>query len=240
MNKPKPIVGRVKPTNKPVIHTGKEDQRNWSFSFRHFKQIDYFGLGEISSKWFVSLLERLRDLSKEDIDTFFKDHRTKEANRFHKINWDAQNIPIKRSDIDWIDKNIIDNDEDYPFFQFQISSGLGRVIGFWNEDYRYFNIVLLDPKHNLQPSKNYNYRVDMTTIEYCELTSLLMDIDRIKGSKCLIDGCHCKDEMNKLPTKLHRGRFVYFQIEEDYYDEFLIKTKNKSIKDIIELGLLSD
>lgn len=117
-------------------------------------------------------------------------------------------------------KNILDNEEDYPFFQFQISKGLGRVIGFWSEDYRFFYIVLLDPKHNMQPAGDYNYKVDNTSIEFCEFSSLLMDIDRIKGSKCLLDGCNCKAELNKLPTNLNRGRFVYFQLDEDYYEEF--------------------
>jgi len=201
--------------------------------------MEYFGVGETSTKWFVSLLEKLRDLSKEDRDSFLKDHRMKDANRYHLIDWDAKNIPIRRSDIDWVEKEVIQNEEDYPFFQFQISTGLGRIIGFWDENYRFFNIVLLDPKHNMQPSKDYDYKVDNTSIEHCELTSLLMDIDGIKGLNCLIDGCRCKEELNKLPTKLNRGRFVYFQIDEDYYGEFLEKTQSKSIKELIELGLLS-
>jgi len=239
MAKQKPIVGKVITTNKPVILDKGKDQQNWSFSFRYYNQTEYFGLGEISTKWFVSLLEKLRDLCKEDYDNFFKDHRIKDANRYHTINWEAKNIPIKRTDIDWVDANVIENEEDYPFFQFQISTGLGRVIGFWEQDYRFFNIVLLDPKHNMQPSKDFDYKVTDTTIEQCELSSLLMDIDNIKGLGCLIEGCQCKEELNKLPTKLNRGRFVYFQLEEEYYGEFLEQTKNKSVKQLIELGLLS-
>jgi len=239
MSKQKPVVGNATPTKKPVINDNEKDQLNWSFSFRYFNQMEYFGLSETSTKWFVSLIERLRDLCKENIDSFFKDYGVKDANRYHKINWDAKNIPISRNNIDWVDKNIIENEEDYPFFQFQISKGLGRVIGFWNEDYRFFNIVLLDPKHNMQPSKDYDYKVDDTSIEHCELTSLLMDIDRIKGMNCLINGCQCKEELNKMPTKLNRGRFVYFQIDDDYYGDFLEKTQNKSVKELIELGLLS-
>jgi hypothetical protein len=239
MNKNKPIVGTAKKTNQPVIKVVEKDQRNWSFSFKYYNQMKHFGLGGISPKWFVSLLEKLKDLSKENIDSFLKDHRTKDANRYHLVKWDAIKIPIKRKNIYWVDKEVIENEEDYPFFQFQISTGLGRIIGFWDENYRFFNIVLLDPKHNLQPSKNYNYKVDNTSIEHSEITSLLMDIDIIKGLNCLIDGCRCKEEINKLPTKLNRGRFVYFQVDEEYYDDFLEKTQNKSIKDLIELGLLS-
>ncbi len=239
MSKFKPVVGNAIPTNKPILLDTVKDQQNWSFSFRYYNQTDYFGLGETSTKWFVSLLEKLRDLCKEDYDNFFKDHRIKDANRYHPINWEAKNIPIRRTDIDWVDVNVIENEEDYPFFQFQISKGLGRVIGFWEQDYRFFNIVLLDPKHNMQPSKIFDYKVTDTTIEYCELSSLLMDIDNIKGLNCLIDGCQCKEELNKIPTKLNRGNFVYFQLEDEYYGEFVEQTKNKSIKALIELGLLS-
>ncbi|MBU0695986.1 MAG: hypothetical protein KKE39_05605, partial [Bacteroidetes bacterium] len=152
----KPVIGKVKDTNKPNVGNRIKDQLTWSFSFRYFNQSEYFGLGEIDSKWFVSVINRLRDLGKEDIESFIKDHRVKDSNRYHKIDWDANNIPIKREDIYWVDKNIIENEEDYPFFQFQVSKGLGRVIGFWKEDYSAFFIVLLDPKHNMQPSKDFN------------------------------------------------------------------------------------
>jgi len=239
MKTQKPKTGTISPSRKPVIIDNTKDKLNWSFSFKYFKQIKHFGLGETSTKWFVSLLEKLSDLSKEKIDDFFKVHQTKEANRYHKIDWGATNIPITRNNLHWIDKNIIENEEDYPFFQFQISKGLGRIVGFWEENYRFFNIVLLDSKHNLQPSKNYNFKIDETTIEHCELTTLLLAIDKLKGLKCLHDGCKFKEELCNLPLKVDRGKLVCFLLEEEYYQEFIDKTKAKSIKDLIELGLLS-
>ena len=240
MGKRSPVVGTVSPTRRPVVLETQKGKPTWSFSFHYFKQIDYFGLGEMQSKWFVSLFERLKDLGGKDIDTFFKDHALKDANRYHKIDWNATNIPIARTEIDWVDKEIIENEVDFPFFQFQISTGLGRVIGFWAPNYTCFHIVLLDPKHNMQPSKNYGYRIEDTTVEHGEFASLLMDIDRIKGLNCLIKGCKCKGELNKIPTNLNRGKFVYFQLDDDYYQEFLQQTQNKSVKEIIELGLLRD
>ena len=157
-----PVVRQDINTKKPIIKDQKK--RLWSFSFKYFRQIDYFGIDGMQNKWFISLLEKLQELSNYDVNLLAVNIPLKNANRYHIINWDAKNIPIKRSDIDWIEKDIIDNEEDFPFFQFQLSKALGRIVGFWESDYSTFNIVLLDPKHNLQPSKRFDYKVDNTSI----------------------------------------------------------------------------
>ena len=64
MKTQKPKTGTISPSRKPVIIDNTKDKLNWSFSFKYFKQIKHFGLGETSTKWFVSLLEKLSDLSK--------------------------------------------------------------------------------------------------------------------------------------------------------------------------------
>jgi hypothetical protein len=230
-----PVLRQDISTKKPIIKDQKK--RLWSFSFKYFRQIDYFGIDGMQNKWFVSLLEKLQELSNYDVNLLVVNIPLKNANRYHIINWDAKNIPIKRNDIDWIEKEIIENEEDFPFFQFQLSKALGRIVGFWESDYSTFNIVLLDPKHNLQPSKKYDYKVDKTNILECEYTSLLVDIDRIKGLKCNDVDCKCKDELNRIGTNLNRGNFVYFQVDDDYYYHFSEQTKNKSVKDIIETGI---
>lgn len=234
-----PVVGNSIPTNKPIVKNVPGQQR-WSFSFQYFKQIEYFGLSGMSATWFVSLIDRLKDLSEMKLDDFAKNHLMKDTLRYHPINWHAKNIPIKKADIDWVDKRYTENDEEYPFIQFQISKALGRVVGFWSEESRQFFIVLLDPKHNIQPSKDYNYNVDDSPIEQCELSSILADIDHIKGLQCSYENCQYKAQLNLIPSKLNRGKLVYFNLEDDYYTYFIEKTKNKSIKQIIELGLLSD
>lgn len=58
----------------------------------------------------------------------------------------------------WIYKDYLENEEDFPLYQFQISMANGRVVGFFDENW-VFNIVLVDPNHNMQPSKDYDYRV---------------------------------------------------------------------------------
>lgn len=233
----KPVLNKIKDTKTPILGNVK-DQLTWSFSFKYFKQIEYFGLGESDTKWFVSVLNRLRDLGKENIDNFLKDHRLKETNRYHKINWDAKNIPLQRDQIDWIEKDIIENEEDYPFMQFQVSTGLGRVIGFWKENYSLFYIVLLDPRHNMQPSKNFNYKVDNTTILPCEFSSLLTDIDDLRKHLCNEKDCNCRKKLINIPTNVNRGNFVYFQLDDEYYSEFEKLSRTKSVREIIEAGLI--
>jgi hypothetical protein len=230
-----PVLRKDINTKKPIIKDQKK--RLWSFSFKYFRQIDYFGIDGMQNKWFVSFLEKLHELSNYDVNLLTVNIPLKNANRYHIINWDAKNIPIKRNDIDWIEKEIIENEEDFPFFQFQLSKALGRIVGFWESDYSTFNIVLLDPKHNLQPSKKYSYKVDNTSILECEYTSLLVDIDRVKGLQCSDVNCKCKAELNKIGTNLNRGNFVYFQIDDDYYYHFVEQTKHKSVKEIMEIGI---
>lgn len=106
------------------------------------------------------------------MDEVTRDQATKASLRIHDIDWDAKNIPISRDDIDWVDEVYWGNPDEYPLMQFHISKALGRVVGFLDERQR-FNVVLLDPKHNLQPSKFANYRIRSTTIGQCEYTGLL-------------------------------------------------------------------
>lgn len=235
----KPIVGNHVPiTKQPILGNKIKDQINWSFSFIFFNQIDNFGLAESPTKWFISVLEKLREMGKEDINEFFKDHRKKNNARYHQIKWDAINIPVQRNDLTWLPKAYLENEDDYPFFQFQVSTGLGRIIGFWKEDYTIFYIVLLDPKHNMQPSKKHEYKVDHTNILPSEYTSLLCDLDELQGLICGDQNCKCRQKILTLPTKINRANMVYFPVDENYYQQFLEATNGKSLKDIIELGLL--
>ncbi len=144
---------KVDPGESP---TGK--QKRWSFSFRFFKQIENFGASSCESKWFVSMLERLSDISGKTVEEITETPSWMDFYRFHPINWAKKNVPITRNDLNWIDSVYLGNEEEYPLYQFQISKATGRVVGFFDEDWN-FNIVLIDPLHNLQPSKYFDYRV---------------------------------------------------------------------------------
>lgn len=104
-------------------------------------------------------MDKLTELSKKDIKDFVANGTGKDTWRYHPISWMQENIPVQREDLDWVHKDYLENKEEYPLLQFQISKSLGRVVGFWDE-FQIFNIVLLDPLHNIQPSKDYNYRVN--------------------------------------------------------------------------------
>lgn len=235
----KPVVTSAIKVYKPKIPNHFLKKSNWVFSFEYFKQIELFGLGDANTNWFISLLEILKDLSKIKIEDFEKDRRLKTGYRYHEIDWNAHKIPIERKDLEWVKKEVIENEEDFPFYQFHVSKALGRVIGFWDiEEANKFQIVLLDYKHNLQPSQYNDYKINDTSELECEYRSLLVDLDNAKKSKCENENCCILQAINKIPTKQNRGSFVHFLIEDDYFDDFIEKTKDKSIKEIIELGLI--
>ena len=237
----KPVITNPNEIKKPEIPNDFFKKSSWVFSFEYFRQTELFGLGEANTNWFISLLEILKDLSKIKIEDFEKDRKLKAGYRYHEIDWSAHKIPIERKDIDWVKKEVIENEEDFPFYQFHVSKALGRVVGFWDiEELNKFQIVLLDYHHNLQPSKYSDYKIDDTTELKCEYKSLLADIDNIKKTKCDSESCSILKEINKIPTKLNRGNFVYFLIEDEYYEEFKEKTKDKSLKELVELGLLAE
>lgn len=237
----KPVITNPNEIKKPEIPNDFFKKSSWVFSFEHFKQIDLFGLGEANTNWFISLLDILKELSKIKIEDFEKNRKLRDGYRYHEIDWEAYKIPIARKDIDWVRKEVIENEEDFPFFQFHVSKALGRVVGFWDiEELNKFQIVLLDFKHNLQPSEYNDYQIDDTTELKCEYRSLLADIDKIKKSKCKNENCAILKEINKIPSKLNRGNFVCFLIEDEYYEDFKEKTKDKSLKELVELGLLAE
>lgn len=150
----KPVLEHTPLNNRPVLVDVGE--KKWTFSFQYWKQIEFFGLDKSNPSWFVSLIEKLKDLSGKDVKNFVSTGEQRDAWRYHNINWNQTNIPIQREDLDWLDKDYRENEAEYPIVQFQVSQALGRVVGFWDEN-SVFNILLLDPLHNIQPSKRYNY-----------------------------------------------------------------------------------
>ena len=151
----------TKGNTKPRLATPKEEKKI-TFSFAYFFQYPFFGLTGENANWFVSLIDRLKDLSGKSPE-ILGDYTSRKQYRIHPVDWNQPNIPIQRTDLHTVPKNYLDNDIEYPILQFTISRSMGRVAGFFDEESSVFYIVLLDPKHNLQPSKDHDYKVDDTT-----------------------------------------------------------------------------
>ena len=152
------------------------DKSQLSFSFQYFRQIPCFQLGEQDNKWFVSVLDRLKDLSGRD-SSLMADATAKKAYRLHPIVWDQPNIPVKKADLDWIPNEYRDSEE-IEFQQFEITKSTGRVIGFFNETNEIFHVVLLDPKHNICPTEATGYRVDKTRECLTDYEELLVQLKK--------------------------------------------------------------
>ena len=147
---------------KPNLIKSIPEKDKLSFSFAYFNQYEFFGLGATSTHWFESLLERLKDLSEKD-SSIMGDFTQRKRYKIHPVNWGQTNIPIQRKDLVSVPEIYRDNETDYPFWQFMLSKSTGRVAGFLDERSSVFYIVLIDHRHNLQPTLDHGYKVDKTT-----------------------------------------------------------------------------
>ena len=175
------------------------EKRRFNFSFRFYRQTRYFEIGGCEQSWFVTVFEKLAELSSKYYEEVMGNLAEKDAWRIHPIEWSAKNIPIKRSDLSWIDQKYLDNKAEYEFVQFQLTTGLGRVIGFWDE-LRIFNVVLLDPLHNAQPSKRFNYQVQETFLGKNALATALTAVEL--SMKDCGEACRCRAVYGDIQSAL--------------------------------------
>jgi hypothetical protein len=235
----KPTLGGTAPpqAQKPVALAPQSDKR-WTFSFRFWKQIENFGLDQTDSKWFIALLDKLADLSKLKRDQFLKDGVDRDNWRFHKIHWQQKNIPVQRKDLDWIPKIYLDNEAEYELFQFQITQSLGRVIGFFDE-YQEFNIVLLDPLHNMQPAKSHDYKVHYCKPESTHYVDLLKDVEKAQKQTCVQSGCPAYLELCRLPRTDYAHMISIMRLPDETYNQVrdCIDKHNATIEDILHFGI---
>lgn len=200
-----------------VKRSSRPENKNWEFSFKNFQQIDKFGLdgGGIANDWLVSLLERLKQLSQESIENILGDHIMADSYRYHAINWTAKNIPIERKALDWISEPYKSNPEEYPIDQIMLSKGTGRIVGFFDENW-VFHLVLLDPLHNLQPSKDFNYTVNPSSPLNCQLTQLQMAVreglQHCSGHAC-VASARIQDALDEK-TYSERYGIVLLKVED--------------------------
>lgn len=209
-----------------------------SFGFSYFRQIDLFGLNRSSLSWAVSFLERLSALSQEQWDSFVDNPAKRDSLRFHEIDWDAEAIPIKKSEIDWLPRDYANNPE-YPFYQFHVSKALGRFTGFRDEN-GVFQIVLLDPLHNLQPTSVYDYRVRPCGPLEGHFDTLRATLDRaLQSAKCTSVECELAAELQKL--QIDDAQILLVRLSDGDVEtarDLLGRGKCKSLYEVFERGLL--
>jgi hypothetical protein len=232
---------------KKITRAQKEpEDQLWNFSLRYWSQLEYFGLDGkgIDNQWLVSVLERLKQLSADTIERVFKDANVRDALRFHPINWKAKNIPIKLDEIPSLPKHCYDNPE-FALHQFQISTAKGRVVGFFDENW-IFNIVLLDPLHNLQPSRNFDYAVDPCGPLSCQITSLREGIKQ-GIAHCEVAECKAARRVKALAhqDEQHAEQFEILMIKVtdreqlEWAKELVANGHAESLASIFETGLLT-
>lgn len=229
LSKNNPISGRP---SKPL---------RWTFSFRFWKQIEFFGLSKVQEKWFVSVLEKLTELSLLTVDEFQSRKGLKNYWRYHEINWNQTNIPINRNDVNWLSSDYRSNPEEFPFFQFMVSQALGRIVGFWDES-QVFNVVLLDPLHNIQPTESFGYRIDQCSPLNCSYTSLLMDVEHAKSSQCNSQDCPAYSQISKIPSETEPYNVILVKLDDSVLNDakdLIQEGKAKSYTEIFVDGVLA-
>lgn len=161
----RPVLGKTPPPTNRIPRTKGplEPDRRWTFSFRFFKQERYFAFEGLKVSWFASLFERLQSMCGLAIERVLKDPTMQSDLRIHTVKWGSEASHFPRSHFDWIAQEYLDAEEEYPLMQFQVSTGLGRVVGFFDETHT-FQVVALDPKHNLQISSGRESRKDCQVI----------------------------------------------------------------------------
>lgn len=207
----------------------------WSFGFKFYKQIDLFGFSNIQLEWFTSVFDRLRDTSKMEYKGMTD--VLEDGYRYHIISWDAKNCPLVRNEFDWIDSDYLNNEIEYPLCQFHISKGKGRIIGFWDEN-NIFQIVLLDPLHNLQPSKKVNYELRDTFPVKSEFDSLQLDLKNILDKPCNHNDCTTYKQLQSLPTGFNDSNIILAHLDDSFFDEYAEILQTKTISQILEAGIL--
>lgn len=200
------------------------DNDNLVFSFRFFQQRDFFGLGiqNCDNAWFIGFLNRLTEFGKIPARKLFTDTAFADNMHFHPVDWEARNIPIKLADALELLVNY-DNKEEVVFYQCAVSLSKGRFVGFFSAS-NVFEIVLLDPNHNIYPCKRTDYKIRETKIGLSSYDDLYSKFLKVCGEK-------------SLDTEPHN--LVYFNMDEALYTDYCKLLKSYSWDDILLQGMIN-
>jgi hypothetical protein len=207
-----------------------EESKNFIFSFQHWKQREFFGLEnqKVNKEWFVDLLDSLRDLSALKVDEVRTGSRLKDVWRFHPItSWGASKSAITEEEF-WSFAPRQYRTQEFDAYQFGICKSKGRVGGFFDEA-DVFNVLILDPCHNLQLS-NYN---DYTVIQ---TSALGTSYNRIVGQLAFVKSKLMETPPEKLPH-LHKELQAILTeegIDDNHLPVFLDSPYHQDVRDLLQ------
>ena len=176
--------------------------------------MDYFGLKGVELSWVSAFFGQLVALSKEKISSLRVDGRKRKIWRIHDVKWKTKNIPIQKKDLTLIPERYRDNDDDYPFIQISISKALGRFIGFF-DDSNVFNIVLVDPMHNIYPCEYNGYKVRECSEEPTDYVMLLEKFDQLGKSTCENADCGFRRKLQELKSQKMNNNIIMHFVDDD-------------------------
>ena len=214
------------------------------FSFRFFQQVRFFAFEGLQVSWFVSLFERLQAMSGFYMEDFINPTLSSDM-RFHTIHWgDESNFT--RGYFDWVSPDYLQAEDEYPLLQFSVSRGRGRVVGFIDEK-RVFQIIALDPKHNIQKSRGHEGRHDCQPVR-SDYMDLLSRIDRALSALAGADLEAAIAKARQHLTKASVGHpadgrvWVLVDLHENdanHLHDHLVSRPGMSVNEVFDLGYMS-
>ncbi len=219
--------------------------RRWSVGFRFFREIKSFGMAssDIDRRWLLSVLYRLQELSSFRVTELRDAHGLHCSTlRLHAIDWNGRNVPLSPDDLDWIDP-LYRGGEDFPIIQIAVSKAVGRLVGFHDEE-GIFQVVLLDPLHNAQPSKFNDYKVRLSKPLGCEVTALRHEVGQVIA-RSRERGCGCDADLAAALEwrRDQRGHAIVMPVvdgtEIEDADQLIAEGRVGSYRDIFAAGLVA-
>lgn len=210
----------------------------FTFGFTYWQERKYLGIGECSNAWFTSLIQRLRDLGKESIQSLIES----KGAHFHPVGFEQshKDCPITRQQaLEMIPEAYQD---DCVFYQFALSASTGRVVGFF-DDRQSFQIILLDPKHNIYPYYKHEVRVDSTLMSKTDYIGLINLLDDLRDSQLCGDSCEVKQLLRTIPEyRMGKADTITLMVQISLQDletlQILLESKYLSIQELLLQNLI--
>jgi hypothetical protein len=225
----KPNSGYV-PSSHSIPHNVDPIKRTWVFSFKFFCQQENYGLksSSIANNWIISFLDKAKEFSGYEVDAFLNNLNMRDYWRFHPIDFNDSRVFLKKSDLYAIPNNYLDYPDTYPIYQFQITKGTGRVIGFLDEN-QAFQVVLFDPLHNVYPSEKNNGNIRPCSALDNQYESLL---HFVKKYSLLCNDAECRQRLSNIENLQPFSQHLFYQ--------FVIDKNSPTVEQIEYLNNLYD